>query len=108
MFFPEAITAAKTIVAAIEKQTAAIDRLNLTLVLIGKQMSSDVQALVDQVAAVKAVEASAVTLIQGIIAKLEAAQGDSAAIAQAVQDLKDGTQPLADAVAANTPAAPTP
>lgn len=69
-------------------------------------MSQDVQDLVAEVAAVKTVEASAVLLIQGIIDKLDASKDDPAAIQQAIQDLKDATQPLADAVAANTPAPP--
>lgn len=102
MLFPEVTAAAKTIVSAIDKHTAAIDRLTQTLSLIGIQMSADVEALVNEVAAVKAVESSALALIQGIVAKLEAANGDAAAIQQAIQDLKDGTQPLADAVAQNT------
>ncbi len=101
MFFPEATDAAKVIVAAIDRNTAAIDRLNQTLLKVGETMSQDVTDLIAEVAAVKGVAASAVTFIQGIVAKLEAAQGDSVAIQQAIQDLKDGTQPLADAIAAN-------
>ena len=95
------------VIKAAQIVATALDRLTITLQKVGSQMSTDVQSLVDEVAAVKAVQASAVTLIQGIVAKLEAAQGDSAAIQQAIQDLKDGTQPLADAVAQNTPASPT-
>jgi len=93
--------AAKLIAAAIKENTAALVAINQTLVSIGNKMSQDVQDLVAEVAAVKGVAASAVTFIQGIVAKLEAAQGDSAAIQAAIQDLKDGTQPLADAIAAN-------
>lgn len=102
---PDITAAAKSIVAALDKQTAAIDRLNSTLVSIGNQMSQDVQDLVAEVAAVKTVQGSALTLIQGFIAKIDASKDDPAAIQQAIHDLKDGTQPLADAVAANTPAA---
>lgn len=101
MFFPEVTAAAKTIVAAIDRQTEAIRLLISTLALIGEKMSQDVQDLVAEVAAVKTVQASAVAFIQAIIAKLEAAKDDPAAIQQAIQDLKDGTQPLADAIAAN-------
>ncbi len=99
MLFPEAITAARMIVAALKENTAALVAINQTLVEGRKQMSQDVQDLVAEVAAVKGVAESAVTFIKGIVAKLEAAQGDSAAIQQAIQDLKDGTQPLADAIA---------
>ena len=101
MFFPEVTAAAKTIVAAIDRQTEAIDGLNVTLIEMGEKMSQDVQDLIAEVAAVKTVQASAVTFIQGIVAKLEAAKDDPAAIQAAIQDLKDGTQPLADAIAAN-------
>ncbi len=101
MFFPEATDAAKIVAAELKNLTAAIVAINKTLIEGQKQMTQDVQDLVAEVAAVKGVAASAVTFIQGIVAKLEAAQGDSAAIQAAIQDLKDGTQPLADAIAAN-------
>ncbi len=101
MFVPEVTEAAKVLVAELKLIRQSIDSLNKTLSTIGNQMTQEVQDLVAEVAAVKGVAASAVTFIQGIVAKLEAAQGDSAAIQQAIQDLKDGTQPLADAIAAN-------
>lgn len=69
-------------------------------------------ALNTKVADLETVEASAVTLLQGLKAALDAALalGDPAAIVTAVQSVSDklgaDTQTLADAVTANTPAAP--
>ena len=60
--------------------------------------------LTAQVKANTDVEASAVLLIQGIAAKLEAAKTDPAAIQALADELKASADPLAAAVAANTPA----
>jgi hypothetical protein len=51
---------------------------------------------------------SAVTLIQGIVAQLDAAAGDPAAVKALSASLKTQTDALAAAVAAGTPAAPPP
>jgi len=101
MLFPEAITAANLIVAELKLLRQSVDGLNKSLLLVGETMSQEVQDLVAEVAAVKGIAASTLTFLQGLIAKLEAAKDDPAAIAQAVQDLKDAAQPLADAIAAN-------
>jgi hypothetical protein len=105
-FAPDMIPAAKLIAAAVDRNTAAIDRLNATLETNGKNMTASVQALVDEVAATRDVEASVLKLIDGFLAKLDAAAGDQASIDKAVQDLKEGRDPMAAAVVANTPAAP--
>ena len=52
------------------------------------------------------VTASAITLLQGLAAQITAAAGDPAALDAIVQDLNANTTALAEAVAANTPAAP--
>lgn len=71
------------------------------------QMSS---RFADLVAAVKEnadVEASAVQAIQGLIAKLDAAQGDPLELANAIADLKTSAASLAAAIPVNTaPPAP--
>lgn len=64
--------------------------------------------LADLQAAVTAdtsVTASAVTLLQGLSAQLAAAGTDPVALQGIIQELNTNTAALADAVAANTPAA---
>jgi len=73
------------------------------LEIVRKEMAS-LDALSTQVQANTDVEASAVTLIQGIAAQLAAAGTDPAKL-QALQDqLKNSADSLAAAVVANTPA----
>lgn len=54
------------------------------------------------------VEQSALVLIQGLVAKLEAAQGDPAAVQSLIDELKVTDDQLAAAVAANTTPTPQP
>jgi RIO-like serine/threonine protein kinase len=77
------------------------------------QMSAELDALQVSVTNAETVEASAVTLIQGISAQLAtlsaelaAAGQDTTAIDKMKNDLDTSTQALADAVTVNTPAAP--
>lgn len=77
------------------------------------QMSAELDALQVSVTNAETVEASAVTLIQGISAQLAtlsaelaAAGQDTTAIDKMKTDLDTSTQALADAVTVNTPAAP--
>ncbi len=65
----------------------------------------DLQA---QVALTTSIEESAIALIQGLVAKLEAAQGDPAQLAVIVSQLKASGDGLSAAILANTPAAPAP
>lgn len=65
----------------------------------------DLQA---QVALTLSVEQSALTLIQGLADKLEAAQGDPAQVAAIVTQLRSSSDGLAAAILENTPAAPAP
>ncbi len=78
------------------------------------QMALDLTALTQAVNDEKTVEQSAITLLNGLtksIADLVAASGntvDPAALQAIVDQVNADKQALADAVAANTPAAPTP
>lgn len=71
-------------------------------------ISANLQALMTQVAQNTSVEASAVTLIQGIAAQLSAAlaNSDDAALPALVASLNTSATALGAAVAANTPATP--
>lgn len=71
-------------------------------------VSANLLALENQVAQNVSVEGSAVTLIQGIAAQLQAAlnNSDDAALPALVSQLSASATSLAAAVAANTPAAP--
>ena len=72
----------------------------------GANIMSAIDDLTAQVAANTAVEASAVTLIQGIAAELAAAATDPAKVEALAAQLKASASALGAAVAANTPAAP--
>lgn len=69
-------------------------------------MLKETQDLIDEVQATKGVVESAVTLIDGLAAKIEAAKDDPVAVQAAVDELRAEKQKLADAVNANQP--PTP
>jgi hypothetical protein len=69
-------------------------------------MSANLDDLTAKVAATKTVAQSAVVLLQGLKAKLDAAGTDPAALKALSDSLADTDQQLADAVTANTPAAP--
>lgn len=68
-----------------------------------ENMTAQLAALQAQVTQTDTVIASAITLIQGIAAQLEAIKDDPAAIAALAADLHTQTDALAAAVAANTP-----
>lgn len=70
------------------------------------QMSAELDALTADVANETAVDQSAITLINGIAAKLDAMKNDPAAIAALSTQLKSSSAALAAAVTANTPAEP--
>jgi hypothetical protein len=65
-------------------------------------------ALQAQVASNTTIEASAVTLIQGLAAQIAAAGTDPAALAALTASLNTSATALAAAITANTPAAPAP
>ena len=73
-----------------------------------EKMSTSLSDLQAAVAAQTTVDASVVTLLQGLSAQLTAAlaAGDDAAVEAAAQAIASNTATLAAAVVANTPAAP--
>lgn len=93
----------------VELVAKRLDNIEYLLLTINRRLSrmantlDDVQA---QVALDKEIDSSAVKLIEGLVAKLAAAQGDPAQIAQILADMKANSAALAAAVTANTPAAP--
>ncbi len=101
MFFPEVTAAAAKIVAAIDKQTAAIDRLNQTLISVGAKMDEALEKIRLQVEATATVQASAVTFIAGIVEELRKHAGEADKINALADQLAAATQPLADAIVAN-------
>ena len=71
-----------------------------------QSIMADLSALTSQVEQNSTVEASAVTLIQGLASQITAAGTDPVAIASLVTQLNTSAAGLAAAIAANTPAAP--
>jgi Arc/MetJ-type ribon-helix-helix transcriptional regulator len=69
-------------------------------------MAGELAALQAQVAANTEVEASAITLIQGLADKLKAAGTDPVALAALTTELETSKEALAAAIVANTPANP--
>ena len=69
-----------------------------------QQMALDLSAVTNAVSAEASVEASAITLLQGISAALTAAAGDPAAVQAIADQINSQASALADAVAQNTPA----
>ncbi len=69
-------------------------------------MSAQLDDLTAKVAATKTVAQSAIVLLQGLKAQLDAAGTDPVALKALSDSLADTDQKLADAVTANTPAAP--
>ena len=70
-----------------------------------QSMTTELQALTDQVKVNTDLEASAIQLIQGIATQLAAAKEDPAAVQALSDQLKASADALAQAVTANTPAA---
>jgi hypothetical protein len=101
------------LVAPVAKAMAARDgKLDQILAVVQTLQAKETQIMIDltaltaQVAQNTSVEASAVTLIQGIAAELAAAQTDPAAVAALAAQLNTSATALAAAITANTPAAP--
>lgn len=68
------------------------------------KMANELETLTTEVAETKTVMASAVTLLQGLKAKLDEAIGNPAALAALSAELDTNTNALAAAITANTPA----
>lgn len=73
-----------------------------------KATAGDLTALTAQVAQNTTVEASAVTLIQGLAAQITALQNDPAALAALAAQLQTSATALSAAITANTPTPPAP
>ena len=73
------------------------------------KMSAELDALTAQVAQNATVEASAITLIQGLAAQIAAAvaNNDHAALANLTTELQNSANALATAITVNTPSANT-
>lgn len=71
-------------------------------------MANELQALQAQVSASDEVMDSAILLINGLADKLDAAQGDPAALAALTEELRSSSSDLAAAVVENTPAEEAP
>jgi hypothetical protein len=69
------------------------------------QMSQELDALTVQVKSTTDAEASAVLLLQGLSAQIAAIKTDPVALQKLSDDLKTGSDNLAAAILANTPAA---
>lgn len=85
---------------------ARLDAIEGLLLIEGKLIMSALDDLTAQVAAVTSVEQSAVTLIEGLAAKLAAAGTDPAKLTALQDSLKASSAALSAAILANTPAAP--
>jgi hypothetical protein len=99
------LTAGKDVIFYSE-QLDRIEHMLKELISMSTTITANLQALMTQVAQNTSVEASAVTLIQGIAAQLSAAlaNSDDAALPALVTQLNTSASALASAVAANTPA----
>jgi hypothetical protein len=90
-----------------------LDRIEQKLDLIASRltqleanMTAAMEVLRQEVERSNTVAASAVTLIQGLADRIEASKGDPIALQAIADDLRGGTDALADAVEANTPSEP--
>jgi chromosome segregation ATPase len=90
---------------SIENKLDAILRVLQEILRKEITMSAELDALTVQVKANTDVEASAVALLQGLSAQIEAAKTDPAALQTLADSLKTSAQGLADAIVANTPSA---
>lgn len=70
------------------------------------EMSAELDSLTAAVTENTSVDQSAITLLQDLAAKIQAAANDPAAITALATDLRASSQQLADAIVANTPAGP--
>jgi len=92
----------KDIQKSLNKLIQSIEILNQRI----DQMSLDLSVLVDEVAALQTVEASAVALIQKLADEVAANAGNPEAVAEIAAKIKAASDALSAAVAANTSAAP--
>ncbi len=87
--------------ARIERRLERIERKENVTIMTLDQLKAQVDANRDA-------EASAVALLTGLSAQIEALKGDPAKLQALADELKTSGDALASAILANTPAAPTP
>lgn len=92
----------------LEERLTRIERKLDELIEQGRKIMADLTALQAEVDRNTSVEKSALLLIQGIAAQLQAAGTDPAKLATLLGQLKANDDELAAAVVANTPAAAPP
>jgi len=100
---------------ALEKQTEEITKLRIGVNALAEAINSledkvalDLANLTTEITENTTVVGSAITLLQAIIAELQANSGNQAAVDALAADLSNTTDALAAAVASGTPAEPTP
>jgi hypothetical protein len=86
-----------------ELLTTILEKLNL-LITKSNQMANEIATLEAEVAEMKTVQQSAVTLLQGLKQRLDEAGTDAVKLAALSADIDSSTNSLAAAVTANTPA----
>lgn len=90
----------------LSKLSRNVHEITLAIGRLERHMTKALDTLTTEVSEAATVQASAITLLQGLSTQLKDALGDEKAL-QALSDQLDAqTQALATAVAANTPAAP--
>ncbi len=89
----------------LELSQSATEKLDQILAQ-GVAMSAALDKITSEVADTKSVIASAVTLINGLAQQIRDLSTDPVALNALADDLDASSKSLADAVAANTPAAP--
>lgn len=96
------------VIASLEELHRKLDHISFVLRYISVKeanVSAELDALKAQVTETTTIEQSAITLLQGLAAQIEALKNDPAALAALANDLHSSSDALAAAVQANTPPA---
>lgn len=96
------------IMAKVDEALHRLNRIETALSTLGVNVMSALDDLSVQVQENTSVEASAVTLIEGLAAQIAANATDAAKVSALSAQLKSSASALAAAITANTPAAPPP
>jgi hypothetical protein len=84
-----------------------IEHLLTRIILKERQIMADLTTLKAEVTRNTEVDQSAIALLTGLAAQIEALKTDPAALQALADELKGSSDALANAITANTPAAPT-
>jgi hypothetical protein len=104
-YAPTIISLARRFIDVLASIDTRLSDIQIHLGRVEAMAAKEFEALEAQVEENTSVEESALTLIQGIAAQLEAARNDPAAITAMATRLRSSADALAAAVEANTPAA---